>query len=94
MNGLTKIQPNKKIARNELSKNWQVLAEAIQIIMKLEGYDNAYEEIKNKTRGQSLDKDSYLKIINDLNISTESKQKLKKLTPLNYLGIASKLAKS
>ena len=94
MNGLTKIQPNKKIARNELSKNWQVLAEAIQIVMKLEGYDNAYEEIKNKTRGQSLDKDSYLKIINDLNISTESKQKLKKLTPLNYLGIASKLAKS
>ncbi len=94
MNGLTKIQPNKKIALNELSKNWQVLAEAIQIVMKLEGYDNAYEEIKNKTRGQSLDKDSYLKIINDLNISTESKQKLKKLTPLNYLGIASKLAKS
>ena len=94
MNGLSKIQPNKKIARNELSKNWQVLAEAIQTVMKLEGYDNAYEEIKNKTRGQSLDKDSYLKIINDLNISTESKQKLKKLTPLTYLGIASKLSKS
>ena len=94
MSGLTKIQPNKEIARDELSENWQVLAEAIQIVMKLEGYDNAYEEIKTKTRGQNLDKDSYLKIINDLNISTESKQKLKKLTPLNYLGIASKLAKS
>ena len=94
MSGLTKIQPNKEIARNELSENWQVLAEAIQIVMKLEGYDNAYEEIKTKTRGQNLDKDSYLKIINDLKISTESKQKLKKLTPLNYLGIASKLAKS
>ena len=94
MSGLTKIQPNKEIARNELSENWQVLAEAIQIVMKLEGYDNAYEEIKTKTRGQNLDKDSYLKIINDLNISTDSKQKLKKLTPLNYLGIASKLAKS
>ena len=94
MSGLSKIQPNKEIAHNELSKNWQVLAEAIQIVMKLEGYDNAYEEIKTKTRGQNIDKDSYHKIINDLNISNESKKKLKKLTPLNYLGIASKLAKS
>lgn len=94
MTGLNKIQPNKEIARNELSANWQVLAEAIQIVMKLEGHDNAYEEIKTKTRGQSIDKDSYLKIINDLSISHESKNKLSKLTPLNYLGIASKLAKS
>ena len=94
MTGLNKIQPNKKFARDELSANWQVLAEAIQIIMKLEGHDNAYEEIKTKTRGQSIDKDSYLKIINDLSVSHESKKKLSKLTPLNYLGIASKLAKS
>ena len=62
--------------------------------MKLEGYDNAYEEIKTKTRGQSIDKDSYLKIVNDLKISNKSKEKLKKLTPLNYIGIATKLAKS
>jgi adenylosuccinate lyase len=94
MNGLTKIQPNKENARKELSDNWQVLAEALQIVMKLEGYDNAYEEIKTKTRGQSIDKDSYLKIVNDLKISNKSKEKLKKLTPLNYIGIATKLAKS
>ena len=77
-----------------MSENWQVLAEAIQIIMKLEGYDNAYEEIKAKTRGKNIDQESYLNIVNDLNISNESKGKLKKLTPFNYLGIASKLAKS
>ena len=94
LTGLDKIQPNKDVAHKELSENWQVLAEAIQIIMKLEGYDNAYEEIKAKTRGQSIDQESYLKIVSDLNITDESKEKLKKLTPLNYLGIASKLAKS
>jgi adenylosuccinate lyase len=94
LGGLRKIQPNKEIARKELSENWQVLAEAIQIVMKLEGYDNAYEEIKAKTRGQNIDKNSYLNIINNLNISNESREKLKKLTPLNYLGIATKLAKS
>ncbi len=94
LTGLDKIQPNKDVAYKELSGNWQVLAEAIQIIMKLEGYDNAYEEIKAKTRGQSIDQESYFKIVSDLNITDESKEKLKKLTPLNYLGIASKLAKS
>ena len=94
LTGLDKIQPNKDVAYKELSENWQVLAEAIQIIMKLEGYDNAYEEIKAKTRGQNIDQESYLKIVSDLNITNESKEKLKKLTPLNYLGIASKLAKS
>jgi adenylosuccinate lyase len=62
--------------------------------MKLEGHDNAYEEIKAKTRGKNIDQDSYLTIVNDLKISNESKRKLKKLTPLNYLGIATKLAKS
>ena len=94
LTGLDKIQPNKDMAHKELSENWQVLAEAIQIIMKLEGYDNAYEEIKAKTRGQSIDQESYLKIVSDLNVTNKSKEKLKKLTPLNYLGIASKLAKS
>jgi adenylosuccinate lyase len=62
--------------------------------MKLEGYNNAYEEIKSKTRGHSMNKDSYIEIVNDLSISNKSKEKLKKLTPLNYVGIASILAKS
>ena len=93
LNGLSKIHPNKENAKIELADNWQVLAEALQIVMKLEGYDNAYEEIKAKTRGHSIDKNSYLDIVNGLNISEKSKNKLIKLTPLNYLGIATKLAK-
>ena len=93
LNGLSKIHPNKENAKIELADNWQVLAEALQIVMKLEGYDNAYEEIKAKTRGQSIDKNSYLNIVNGLNISEKSKNRLLKLTPLNYLGIATKLAK-
>ena len=93
LNGLSKIHPNKDNAKTELADNWQVLAEALQIVMKLEGYDNAYEDIKAKTRGHSIDKNSYLDIVNGLNISEKSKNKLIKLTPLNYLGIATKLAK-
>ena len=94
LDGLRKIQPNKETAILELSNNWQVLSEAIQIVMKLEGYDDAYEEIKSLTRGQNINKDSYHELIDNLQISNDSKDKLRKLTPLTYLGIASKLAKS
>ena len=94
LSGLNKIQPNKEKAINELYNNWQVLSEAIQIVMKLEGYDDAYEEIKKLTRGQTINKDSYHELVENLKISSASKNKLKKLTPATYLGIASKLAKS
>ena len=93
LRGLTKLQPNKAQALSELEDNWQILAEAVQIVMKLEGLDNAYEIIKAKTRGLSLDKNSYAELVKNLNISKAAKEKLKKLTPTNYLGNAQKLAK-
>jgi len=76
-----------------LEDNWQILAEAVQIVMKLEGLNNAYEIIKAKTRGLSLDKNSYAELVENLDISKAAKEKLKKLTPTNYLGNAQKLAK-
>ncbi len=93
LRGLTKLQPNKAQALSELEDNWQILAEAVQIVMKLEGLDNAYEIIKAKTRGLSLDKNSYAELVENLDISKAAKEKLKKLTPTNYLGNAQKLAK-
>ena len=93
LRGLDKLTPNKKQARMELENNWQILAEAIQIVMKLEGLDNAYEIIKSKTRGISLDKNSYAKLVENLDISENAKDRLKNLTPMNYLGIAQKLSK-
>ena len=93
LKGLTKLQPNKAQALSELEGNWQILAEAVQIVMKLEGLDNAYEIIKAKTRGLSLDKNSYAELVENLDISKAAKERLKKLTPINYLGNAQKLAK-
>ena len=92
--GLNKIKPNIKKANHELNLNWQVLTEAIQIIMKLEGVDNAYELIKKQTHGSNLNRSDYFLLIDGLNISEESKIKLKNLSPSSYLGIASRLAKS
>ena len=94
LKGIHKLQPNLENAKNELDNNWQVLTEAIQIIMKLEGLDNAYELIKSKTRGVNLNKLSYLALVESLDISGEAKSKLSNLTPSNYVGIAEKLAKS
>ena len=93
LRGLNKLHPNKAQALSELEDNWQILAEAVQIVMKLEGLDNAYEIIKAKTRGLSLDKNSYAELVENLDISKAAKEKLKKLTPTNYLGNAQKLAK-
>ena len=93
LRGLTKLQPNKAQALSELEDNWQILSEAVQIVMKLEGLDNAYEIIKAKTRGLSLDKNSYADLVENLDISKAAKERLKKLTPTNYLGNAQKLAK-
>jgi adenylosuccinate lyase len=94
LKGLSKLQPNKIKAKEELENNWQILAEALQIIMKLEGLDNAYEIVKAKTRGLSLTQKSYTALVETLEVSDQAKAKLKALTPLNYIGIAEKLAKS
>ena len=59
--------------------------------MKLEGIDDAYEYIKDFTRGSEMDKESYKQLVNNLPISLKSKNKLLALTPQNYIGQANLL---
>ena len=91
MNGLNKISPNKKKIKDELNENWSVLSEAVQTVMRLENIDNAYEKLKELTRGKNLNKQKYIEFINDLNISSKNKEYLLKLKPENYIGVAPKL---
>ena len=86
--GFSKLEVNKKQSLKELNNNWQVLGEAIQTVMKLEGYDNAYEIIKDLTRGEFLTENSYKSLINSLDISIKSKNKLLKFTPAKYIGLS------
>ena len=92
--GLSKIIPNKKIITEELDNNWEVLTEAIQTIMRLEGISDAYEQIKKLSRGASINKDDYINFVTKLNISKTSKQKLLNLTPHSYVGLSSYLSKN
>ena len=93
-NGLNKITPNKIIIENELNDNWEVLTEAVQTVMRYEGITDAYEQLKNLSRGSKLDKESYINFINSLKISDQSKNKLLNLKPSLYIGNAKDIAKS
>ena len=90
-NGLQKISPNKEFIFNELENNWEVLTEAVQTVMRYEGIDDAYEQLKNLSRGKKLDKSSYKKFVISLDISDKSKEKLLSLTPAKYIGLAKKV---
>ena len=87
-NGMNKISPNKDTIMRELDNNWEVLTEAVQTVMRYEGIDDAYEQLKTLSRGKKLDKSSYQEFISNLEISSESKNKLLKLTPSKYIGLA------
>ena len=91
LKGLKKITPNKNRINEELDNNWIVLSEAVQTVMRLENIENAYEKLKDLTRGKNLKKEQYLEFVENLDISQKKKDFLKSLNPKNYIGFASKL---
>ena len=91
INGMIKVEPNKDFTINELNDNWEVLAEAVQTIMRYEGISDAYEQLKQLSRGNKLDKNSYIQFVKTLKISNSSKSKLLNLTPSKYIGLSKKL---
>jgi adenylosuccinate lyase len=76
-----------KIAE-DLEKNWAVVAEAIQTILRREGYPNPYEALKGLTRTNlAINKEVIHDFINTLEVSDAIKSELMKITPSNYTGI-------
>ena len=90
-NGLNKISPNKKFIEYELNNNWEILTEAVQTVMRYEGFNDAYEQLKKLSRGKKLDKESYISFVKSLDISNEAKNKLIELSPKKYIGLSEKL---
>ena len=86
--GINKLLINKKNIIDDLEKNWAVVAEAIQTILRKEGYPQPYEELKKLTRKNTvINQKAISTFIEELNVNDELKIKLKKITPLNYTGI-------
>ncbi|GAB4252800.1 MAG: adenylosuccinate lyase [Ekhidna sp.] len=85
--GLSKINPNENAIRADLEANWAVVAEAIQTILRREGYPKPYEALKELTRtNEAITEQSIKAFIDTLNVSDEVKQELKQITPFNYTG--------
>lgn len=86
--GLGKLILNEAALDRDLEENWAVVAEAIQTILRREGYPKPYEALKDLTRGNaSITKESMRAFIETLNVSDAVKAELRKITPQNYTGI-------
>lgn len=88
LKGLNKLIINKDALERDLEKNWAVVAEAIQTILRREGYPNPYEALKALTRtNNKITQESIAEFIDTLEISDSLKKQLKQITPANYTGI-------
>lgn len=85
--GFDKLIINTNAITADLENNWMVIAEAIQTVLRREGYPNPYEALKELTRtNKAITQDDFIRFVDGLNISEEVKAELKKITPMNYLG--------
>lgn len=92
--GLDKLEANPARLAEDLDHNWEILAEPIQTVMRRYNVANAYEQLKELTRGKSgVNRDSLHLFISNLTIPEADKQRLLAMTPANYLGRAVELAR-
>ena len=92
LKGLTKLEADKKVISNDLEERYELLTEALQSFLRLEGKTDGYDQVKHLSRGKKMDKEMYLKAVEELIESEEYKKILMDLTPSKYIGLASKLA--
>ncbi len=88
LKGLSKLELNSARLSEDLNNSWEVLAEPIQTVMRRYQVENAYEKLKDLTRGQTIDQTVMTQFINSLEIPDEAKATLLKLTPETYIGNA------
>lgn len=88
MRGINKLEINQQAIDKDLNSHWAVVAEAIQTILRKEGYPNPYEALKGLTRkNEAITKDDIHAFIQSLAITNAQKETLMKITPFNYTGL-------
>lgn len=91
LKGLAKVEVNKSVIKADLDDRWELLAEPIQVVMRRYKLEGAYEKLKELTRGKKIGKAEVQKFIKTLKIPAADKNRLLKLTPETYVGLAEKL---
>ena len=88
LKGLDKLLLNESAIEKDLDKNWAVVAEGIQTILRRENYPQPYEALKKLTRtNEGITENSIRRFIDTLDVSEEVKEELRKITPQNYTGV-------
>ncbi len=93
LRGIGKLEANPMRTAEDLDATWEVLAEAVQTVMRRYGIEKPYEKLKELTRGKGIDAESLRAFIENLDIPAEAKQRLRALTPAGYIGNAVEQAK-
>jgi len=91
--GLAKLKTDPERLAADLDANPEVLAEAVQTVMRRYGLPNPYEQLKALTRGHGISKAALAEFIETLELPAEAKQRLRALTPAGYVGLAETLAR-
>jgi adenylosuccinate lyase len=86
--GLAKVVPNEAVMREELAATPEVIGEAVQTILRREGDTDAYERVKELTRGRSVTLDDFRELFGDLDVDEDVREELRALTPAGYVGVA------
>ena len=90
--GINKLRVNKEFLEQELDNNPEILSEAIQTILRKNGNENAYELLKELTRGKKVTLEELRDFVQKLEIDENDKERLLKLKPQNYIGLAEEIA--
>ncbi|HEV2062548.1 MAG TPA: adenylosuccinate lyase [Solirubrobacteraceae bacterium] len=91
LRGLAKIELDEAALAAELDEAWEVLAEAVQTIMRKRGGDDPYEQLKALTRGTGIDRDRLRAFVETADIDEEDRRRLLALSPAQYTGLAERL---
>ncbi|MFT4882707.1 MAG: adenylosuccinate lyase [Natronomonas sp.] len=89
--GLAKVAPNEDVMREELEANPEIIGEAVQTILRREGDTEAYEKIKDLTRGQRATLADFRELFDDLDVDESVREELRALTPADYTGLGDEL---
>jgi adenylosuccinate lyase len=93
LRGIGKLELNRAAIAQDLETSWEVLAEAVQTVMRKHGLQEPYEQLKRATRGQQLDRTTFAALLKSLPLPADARASLAALTPDQYIGLAAALAK-
>ena len=91
LDGLGKVVPNEQVMRDELEATPEVIGEAVQTILRREGHGDAYERVKDLTRGTSVTIEDFHDLFAELDVPEDVRTELRALTPAGYTGVADDL---